>query len=72
MKKARKSRKRTPLEKDWLPKEVDFSRGRRGVTAKRFAQGTNLVALAPDVAAAFPTAEAVNKALRSLLAAHPA
>ena len=35
--------------------EYDFRRGKRGVYAERYAQGTNLVALAPDVAAVFPS-----------------
>jgi hypothetical protein len=47
--------------------EYDFSGGVRGKYAKRFAQGTNVVLLEPDVASAFPTARAVNAALRKLL-----
>ncbi len=47
--------------------EYDFSKGVRGKYAKRYAQGSNVVVLAPDVAAAFPDAEAVNEALRALL-----
>jgi hypothetical protein len=39
----------------------------RGKYAQRLAQGTNVVRLAPDVAIAFPTEEAVNEALRLLL-----
>jgi hypothetical protein len=39
----------------------------RGKYAKRYAEGTNLVLLADDVAEAFPTAEAVNEALRLVL-----
>jgi hypothetical protein len=39
----------------------------RGKYAKRFARGSNIVVLAPDVAEAFPTARAVNTALRKLL-----
>ena len=35
--------------------------------AARFAEGTNLVLLAPDVAAEFPTADAVNRALRPVM-----
>jgi hypothetical protein len=35
--------------------------------AERFRKGTNLVLLAPDVAEAFPTAEAVNETLRMVL-----
>jgi hypothetical protein len=47
--------------------EYDFSQGVRGKYAKRFSEGTNLVLLAPDVAAEFRTAAAVNKALREVL-----
>jgi len=46
--------------------EYDFSKGVRGKYAKRYAQGTNVVLLAPDVAKVFPTAEAVNESLRAL------
>ena len=41
--------------------------GVQGQYAERFREGTNLVLLAPDVAAAFPTAEAVNETLRLVL-----
>jgi hypothetical protein len=54
---------------DILP-EYDFSGGVRGKYAKRYAQGTNVVLLEPDVAAAFPSAEAVNRALREHLREH--
>jgi hypothetical protein len=47
--------------------EYDFAAGVRGKYAARFAEGTNLVLLAPDVAAEFPTASAVNKALRQVI-----
>ncbi len=40
--------------------------GVRGKYAKRL-KGTRLVALKPEVAAAFPTSEAVNEALRAVL-----
>jgi len=43
--------------------------GVRGKYAQRLAQGSNVVRLAPDVAAAFPTEEAVKEALRLLLEA---
>ena len=46
--------------------EYDFSEGERGKYAARFEEGTNVVVLEPDVAAAFPTAEAVNEALRKI------
>ncbi len=48
--------------------EYDFSKGVRGKYAARFREGTNLVLLAPDVAAAFPTSQAVNDPLREVLA----
>jgi len=62
MKKAAKA-KRDP---DML-NEYDFSKGVRGKYARRYAEGTNVVVLAPDVAAMFPNAKAVNEALRALL-----
>src|SRR5882724_7510367 len=51
---------------DSLRPEYDFSQGVRGKHAARYAAGTNVVVLEPDVASAFPTAEAVNEALRAL------
>jgi hypothetical protein len=47
--------------------EYDFSKGVRGKYAKRYAEGTNVVVLAPDVAAIFPNSESVNAALRALV-----
>ena len=41
--------------------------GTRGTYAARYQEGTNIVALDPDVAAAFPNDEAVNEALRLLM-----
>jgi hypothetical protein len=57
-------------EQDELRHEYDFSRMKGGVRGKyveRYREGTNLVLLDPDVADAFPDAQAVNDALRSLL-----
>lgn len=45
----------------------DFRGGVRGEYAKRYAAGTNIVVLDPDVAQAFPTQEKVNAALRVLM-----
>ena len=47
--------------------EYDFRGGVRGKYAARFAAGTNVVVLAPDVAEAFPDSDAVNEALRALI-----
>jgi hypothetical protein len=41
--------------------------GVRGKYLERYRAGTNLALLAPEVRAAFPTDEAVNQALRSLI-----
>ena len=47
--------------------------GVRGKYLERYRSGTNLALLAPDVRAAFPTDEAVNQGLRSLIPGrHPA
>lgn len=62
MKKATK----TNQPDDEMRDEYNFSGGVRGKYAAAYAEGTNLVLLDPDVAAAFPTAEAVNSALRAL------
>ena len=47
-----------------MREEYDFSNGVRGKYADRFAKGSNVVVLDPDVAAEFKTREAVNEALR--------
>ena len=47
--------------------EYDFSKAVEGKYARGYAEGTNLVLLAPDVAAVFPNSEAVNEALRALI-----
>lgn len=56
---------------DELRPEYDLTRllkgGVRGKYADRYRAGTNVVVLAPDVAQAFPTEEAVNEALRLVM-----
>jgi hypothetical protein len=47
--------------------EYDFSKGVRGRYAQRYAKGSNVVVLDPDVAAQFKDAAAVNDALRKVL-----
>jgi hypothetical protein len=59
----------TPDE-DSIRPEYDLSQLKGGVRGKhleRYRAGTNLALLAPDVRAAFPSDEAVNHALRSLM-----
>ena len=64
-----KRMKKTEEDEDDLRPEYDFSqmKGVRGKYVSRYQEGTNLVLLDPDIAAAFPDAKAVNDALRSLL-----
>lgn len=55
---------------DELRPEYELRQLRGGVRGKYYEKaraGTNLVLLDPDVARAFPTAEAVNRALRGLI-----
>jgi len=46
--------------------EYDFSVGVRGKYAERYAEGSNVVVLAPDVAEVFTDSESVNEVLRML------
>ena len=65
MKKA-KSAKPDEMRAEYT--RADFPEGFvRGKYAARIAKGSNIVVLTPEVAAAFPTTEAVNKALASLI-----
>ena len=54
------------VDPDEMLPEYDFRGGVRGKYAARYAEGTNIVLLDPDVAAAFPDSAAVNTALRAL------
>lgn len=47
--------------------EYDFSGGVRGKYASRFAEGSKVVVLDPDVAEAFPDSTSVNDTLRKVL-----
>jgi hypothetical protein len=49
------------------PNEYDFSQGERGKYARRYAQGTNVVVLEPDVAKVFPNSKVVNVLLRGII-----
>ena len=58
------------FESDELRPEYDLpvlKEGVRGKYAERYRAGTNLVLLAPDVAAVFPDDRAVNEALRLVI-----
>jgi len=57
--------KRMQKDPDML-EEYDFSKGVQGKYAERYAEGTNVVVIDPDVAEVFPDHDSVNQALRSL------
>lgn len=63
-------KKQAGMDNELRP-EYDLSEllkgGVRGKYADRFREGTNLVLLAPDVAAMFPDEQAVNDALRLVM-----
>jgi hypothetical protein len=51
-----------------MRKEYDFSDGVRGKYSVRYASGTNVVLIDPDLIRAFPDSKSVNDALRAQLA----
>jgi hypothetical protein len=62
--------KKVAQDVDDLRPEYDLSSLKGGVRGKYYVRataGTTLVLLEPDVAAAFPSGRAVNRALRALL-----
>jgi len=56
----------SPKKKIEMLEEYDFSRGRRGKYASRYAKGSNVVVLEPDVVKVFQNSKSVNSALRGL------
>lgn len=64
--KKKSRRPREDPDRDTMRKEYDFSGAVRGVTATRYAQGTNIVVIDPEVLDVFPDSLAVNEALRAL------
>lgn len=60
------SSKKSQIREPDMREEYDFSGGVRGKYASRFAEGSNVIVLDPDVAEVFGDAEAVNEALRLL------
>lgn len=58
--------KKATRDKDEMRDHYDFRGGVRGKYAARYAEGTNVVVLDPDVAEMFPGRELVNETLRAL------
>ena len=71
MKKASKSSRTKKVSRriadDEILPEYDFSKGVRNKYAERYAEGTNLVLLEPDLAEQFPDSQSVSRALRAYL-----
>ena len=61
----KKSSNKPPPEQ--MRSEYDFSQGERGKYARRYAQGTNVVVLEPDVAKVFSNSKVVNVSLRGII-----
>jgi hypothetical protein len=66
MKKKSKDEKTDDLRPEYDLSEL-LKGGVQGKYAHRFREGANLVLLDPDIAAAFPSDEAVNAALRLVM-----
>lgn len=60
-----KKRSKSHTDQEMLS-EYDFSNAVRGKFAARYAKGTNVVVLSPDVARVFRDSKSVHKALRAL------
>ena len=54
------------VDEDHILPEYDFSRARPNKYASRYAAGSIVIVLEPDVAAVFPSAGQANEALRAL------
>ena len=66
MKKSKRSGKVSDVDPDEILPEYDFSRARSNKYASRYRKGALVVTLDPEVARVFPTADAVNRTLKSL------
>jgi hypothetical protein len=55
-----------PAQLDEILPEYDFSRASSNKYASRYAAGSAVIVLEPDVAAAFPNSLEANEALRAL------
>ena len=62
-----KSKASKRADTDEILPEYDFSRASPNKYASRYAAGSAVVVLEPDVAAAFPGSEEANQALRALV-----
>lgn len=61
-----KGRVRQDPDQDTMRAEYDFTHAERGATAVRYAQGTNVVVIDPEVIDVFPDGATVNATLKAL------
>jgi hypothetical protein len=66
-----KKEKAENIEEWEMRPEYDFSNARPNKYAKKYAEGTNLVIIEPDLIEFFPDSESVNAALRALVSIFP-
>ncbi|MCI0494721.1 hypothetical protein L0Z72_06905 [candidate division KSB1 bacterium] len=66
-----KKEKIDKIEEWEMRTEYDFSDARPNKYAKKYAEGTNLVIIEPDLIEFFPDSESVNNALRALVSIFP-
>ncbi len=65
-------KKDTDKTLNWeMRKEYDFSDARPNKYAKKYAEGTNIVVIEPDLVEFFPDSESVNATLRVLVSIFP-
>ena len=64
--KKKTNRHNRKSDRDTMRPEYDFSSAVRGVTAARYAQGSNVVVIDPEMLDVFPHSATVNRTLRAL------
>lgn len=62
-----KKERRKATRKKKAQRQYDFTGGVRGKYAARYAKGSNVVVLSPDVAKVFPDSASANRALRAFV-----
>lgn len=62
----KQTKRKLSQDPDTMRREYHFSKGVRGKHAAKYAEGSNVVVLEPDVAREFRTTEQVNETLRAV------
>lgn len=72
MKESNMKKNTVPKAGEWeMRAEYDFSDSRPNKYTQKFAEGTNIVVIEPDLVEFFPNTESVNNALRALASVFP-